>query len=187
MGKRKYPKIKEGYWVYSIKIPSVNKYYIGVSKRKECWQRWQKSAYKGTALENYFSEWQNMEKTVLIDGLTKQDAFIYEGKIIEALKMNDLCINSNRSGLIEVSDANVYMREYREDNTELRENHKQLCKQWRENNKEKCQQYRENNREYQREYQKQYRLNNKEKMREYDRQRRLKKKLEKQQQHTVVH
>lgn len=39
-GKRKYPEVK-GWWIYSIKIPSINKYYIGVSKQ-QCCQRWQK-------------------------------------------------------------------------------------------------------------------------------------------------
>jgi hypothetical protein len=136
--KRKYPEVK-GYWVYSIKIPSVNKYYIGVSRRKECWQRWCKSNYKGTVIEPYFSEWNNMEKTVLVDNLSREDSYIYEGNIIRALSMNNLCLNEQHSGLI-TNDKNTYAREY--------------MKQYRLKNKEKY-------REYDRQYQKQRRLKKK--------------------------
>lgn len=134
MGKRKYPKVS-GYWIYSIKIPSINKYYIGMSRRKECWERWCKSKYKGSSLEPYFSEWQSMEKTILANGLTKEEALKYEDNIIQALSMNDLCINSKRSGLI-TSDINVYQKdyqkEYRENNREqYNEYHKQYMKQYR--------------------------------------------------------
>lgn len=163
MGKRKYPEIK-GYWVYSIQVPSINKYYIGVSRCKECYQRWQKSLYNGTALEPYLDEFDSMIKTVLVDNLTKEEALKYEDALIQELQMNDLCINSKRSGLI-ANDINSYNRELLKNNTEYHENHKQLCKQWREDNKEKI-----------REYNKQYYEKNKEKQR----QRRVKKKLEKQ-------
>lgn len=131
----KYEEVK-GYWVYSIKIPSINKYYIGVSGYKKCCDRWKKSKYKGMALEPYLDEWETMEKTVLIDGLSsKKEALIYEDNIIRAL--NNLCINERRSGLISVNDKNAYMREYYQNNTEYREQKKQ----YRENNKEKIQEY----------------------------------------------
>lgn len=165
---RKYEEVV-GYWVYSIKVPSVNKYYIGISKQRIS-KRWQKSAYKGMALEPYLNEWDSMEKTVLVDNLTKEQAYKYEDNILRALKMNDLCINERRSGLIKVSDVNAYQRELLKNNTEYHENQKQLCKQWRENNKENHKQLK-----------KQWYENNKEKILEQQRQRRLKKKLQKQQ------
>jgi hypothetical protein len=168
MGKRKYEDVK-GYWVYSIQVPSVNKYYIGVSKRK-CCNRWKKSCYKGKSLEPYLSEWQDMIKTVLVDNLTKEEAYKYEDNIIRALQMNDLCINKHCSGLIRVNDINGYKRELLKNNTEYHENQKQRCKQWQKNNRE---QYNE--------YQKQYYERNKEKIKEKRRQRYQKKKLEKQQ------
>lgn len=143
--KRKYPEVK-GYWVYSIQVPSVNKYYIGISKR-QCCQRWRKSQYKSNSLNQYLDEWDSMEKTVLVDNLTKEQAYLYEGNIIQALDMNDLCINSYRSGLI-TNDA----------------------KQYYEDNKEKYQEYYENNKEQRKEYQKQYREDNKEQIREYNKQ-----------------
>lgn len=132
---RKYEEVK-GYWVYSIKVPSINKYYIGVSKT-QCRYRWKKSHYKDNSLTPYLEEWDSMEKTVLIDGLNKQDAFMYEDNIIRALKMNDLCINERRSGLIKVSDVNAYQRELYQNNPEYREHKKQRSKQWWEDNKEK--------------------------------------------------
>lgn len=175
--KRKYEKVSN-YWVYSIKVPSVNKYYIGVSRCKECSQRWIKSLYKDKSLEPYLNEWDSMIKTVLIDNLTKEEAYQYEDNIIQALKMNNLCINSNRSGLI-ADDINAYMKEYYENNTEFRECRKQQAKQYYEKNKERekqqAKQWREDNREQYNEYQ-----------RQYQRQYYKRKKLEKQQ-HTSVH
>lgn len=128
--KRKYPKVS-GYWVYSIQIPSINKYYIGVSKL-QCCSRWQKTNYKDIALNPYLEEWDSMVKTVLVDNLTKEEALKYEDNIIRALKMNDLCINKLRSGLITVSDKNAYMKQYQ----------KEYQKEYRENNKEKIQEQR---------------------------------------------
>lgn len=142
---KKYEEISN-YWVYSIKVPSINKYYIGISKR-QCCDRWKKSLYKGKSLEPYIDEWDSMEKTVLVDNLSKKEALKYEDNIIRALSMNNLCLNSNRSGMITV-DIKTYQREYYE------------------NNKEKM-----------REYQKQYREDNKEKISEQRKQQRLKKKL----------
>lgn len=117
--KRKYPEVK-GYWVYSIKIKSVGKYYIGVSGYKKCSQRFSKNKYETTVLNQYLDEWDSIEKIVLIDGLSKVDAYNYEDNIIRALKMNNLCINELRSGLI-TSDKNAYKRELRKNNTEYRE------------------------------------------------------------------
>lgn len=178
--KRKYEEVK-GYWVYTIKVPSINKYYVGVSKTK-CHKRWIKFNYKGKSLEPYLNEWDSMIKTVLIDGLTKDEAYKYEGNIIQALSMNNLCINKQRSGLIEVSDKNAYHKQYREDN---KEKHKQLCKQWNENNKEYKKtlqkQWYNDNREREIQRAKQWQKDNKEKKREYDKQRYERKKLEKQQ------
>lgn len=148
MSKRKYEDVK-GYWVYSIQVPSIAKYYIGISKQ-QCSQRWKKSLYKSMALEPYLDEWDSMTKTVLVDNLTKEQAYQYEGKIIDALSMNNLCINQQRSGLIKVSDENAYHRELLKNNTEYRERKKEQVKQWQKDNKE---QYKE--------YQKQYRLKKK--------------------------
>lgn len=185
---RKYPKV-EGYWVYSIKIPSNNKYYIGVSKLK-CNQRWCKRRYKGMALEPYLSEWDNLIKTVIQDGLTETEALKMEDDLIQALRFIDLCVNTNRSGLVKAKDANAYNKELRKNNPEYREQIKQYQKQYYENNKERenqrNKQWRENNKEKRREYRKQYYEKNKESINEKRRQRYQKKKLEKQQQ-TVVH
>lgn len=176
MSKRKYPEVS-GYWVYSIQVPSVNKYYIGISQM-QCYQRWCKSHYKKNSLAPYLDEWDSMVKTVLIDGLSKEEAYQYEDNLIQELSMNNLCINTKRSGLIETSDVNAYMKEYRDNNTEYRENHKQLCKQWKLDNKEKWNEYRrqwyKNNPEQQEK--------NKQKCKQW----RLKKKLESEQQHTSL-
>lgn len=137
--KRKYPKVV-GYWVYTIYIPSVAKYYVGISKQ-QCYLRWRKASYKGVALEPYLSEWDNMEKIVIQDNLTKEEALKKEDELIQELRVNDLCINSKRSGLI-ANDKNVYMSEYYKNNKEYRERTNQQRKQWQEDNKEKWNEYR---------------------------------------------
>ena len=104
-----------------------------------------------------------MIKTVLVDNLTKEQAYQYEDNIIRALKMNNLCINERRSGLIETNDKNAYMRRY--------------YKQYYEDNKEQLiqcnKQWKENNSEYMKQYMKQYYENNKEKVRQQQRQQEL--------------
>lgn len=173
--KRKYEDVSN-YWVYSIKVPSINKYYIGVSKL-QCSQRWKKALYKDSSLEPYLNEWQDMIKTVLVDNLnTKKEALIMEDNIIQALKMNNLCINERRSGLIEVSDKNAYQRELLKNNTEYRENQKEYKKQYHKQHYENDVEYREQKKQRV----KQWYEDNKEKRRKYMKQYRLKKKLEKQ-------
>lgn len=180
MARKKYEEVK-GYWVYSISIPSVGKFYIGVSKL-QCSQRWNKSTYKDNSLEPYLDEWENMVKTVIQDNLTKEEAYQLEDALIQAL--NDLCINERRSGLI-TNDVNGYKRELYNNNTEYREREKQRSKQWQLDNPNYQKQYRENNPEYRErnnQRSKQWQKDNKEKKREYDKQRYEKKKLEQQNQ-----
>lgn len=117
--------------MYSIKVPSVNKYYIGTSKL-QCSRRWNKSTYKDNSLAPYLNEWDSLIKTVIKDGLTKTEALKMEDDLIQALRFIDLCINFKRSGLI-TDDINAYQREYYQTNTEYRE----LCKQYQLENKEK--------------------------------------------------
>lgn len=157
MGKRKYREVK-GWWLYTIKVPSINKYYIGVSKQ-QCWRRWNKSNYIGKSLEPYLSEWELMVKTVIQDNLTKEEALKKEDALIQELRLKDLCINSNRSGLIRVSDINAYQREHQ--------------KQYYENNKERILERKKQRYENDAEYREQQKKRN--------RQSRLKKRLEKQQ------
>lgn len=149
MGKRRYPKVS-GYWVYVIQIPSICKFYVGVSKR-QCYQRWKKSEYKSCLLKEYISEWQDMNKNVIQDNLTREEALQLEDALIQVLSRYNLCINEQRSGLIKVSDVNAYNREKRKQHSEkynenrrqrnandaeYRERNKQRSKQWWENNKE---------------------------------------------------
>jgi len=171
MGKRKYPEVK-GYWVYAIQVPSINKYYIGISKL-QCSQRWNKANYKGIVIEPYLDEWDSMIKTVLVDGLSKEQAYQYEDNIIQALKINNLCINDKRSGLFRTNNANVYNKQYQND-VEYREYQKQYQKQWRLDNPEYQKQYKKQR--YQNDAE--YREKNKQRAKQY----RLKKKLEKQNQ-----
>lgn len=140
MGRKyKYPEV-QGWWVYSIYVPSIAKYYIGVSGCKKCSRRWCKAFYKGTALEPYLDEWDSMIKTVIQDGfLTKEESLKKEDALIQEL--NKLCINERRSGLVYTNDKNAYCREWVKNNTEYQEYHKQYSKQWRLDNPEYHKQY----------------------------------------------
>lgn len=86
-----------------------------------------KKWYKGIVIEPYLDEWESMEKTVIKDNLTKEEALKKEDALIQEL--NDLCINERRSGLI-TKDKNEYQKQYYEDNTEY-------YKQYYEDNKER--------------------------------------------------
>lgn len=159
--KRKYPKVVS-YWVYSLYVPSIDSYYIGYSGRKECSERWLKNRYKRSSLEPYLDEWDNIVKTVIQDGLTKEQAVQLEDELIIKYRNENRCVNQYRSGWIEKNDKNVYAKEFYKTNEELREKRK----------KRERERYHKNmlNEEF------------REKERKRSRERRAKKKLKKQQQ-----
>lgn len=136
--KRIYPKTS-GYWVYTHTTPN-GMYYIGMSKLQPC-KRWDKSAYKEpNSLAPYIEQfgWENIEHKVLIDGLTKEQAEQWEDHLIQALSMNDLCINKQRSGGQYRKGKQAYMKQY---NDGHKEEIKQYNKQWREEHKEERKAY----------------------------------------------
>ena len=157
---RKYPKT-EGFWVYAHITPN-GLYYIGMSKQQPR-ERWHPLHYKTSVLAPYIAEygWDNIQHKVLIDGLTKNEAEQWEDRIIQALSMNGLCINKNRSGGIVRDDYKAYMKQYREDH---KEEWKDYHKQYREDHKDEKQvymkqyskQYREDHKEEHKAYMKQY-------------------------------
>lgn len=94
----KYPKVT-GWWVYVIKTPD-NMYYPGCSGRKYVCSRCNISGYRGTALYSYIEQfgWENLEKVVLIDDLTKEQALQWEERLICMYQELGCCINKQRSG-----------------------------------------------------------------------------------------
>lgn len=64
--------------------------------------------------------WENIEHKVLVDGLTKAQAEQWEDRIIQALSMNGMCINKNRSGGLYRDDKQSYMKQWEEDHKEER-------------------------------------------------------------------
>lgn len=101
---RKYPKVT-GWWVYIIKTPN-DMYYPGYSGgkdgNKQCRKRWNQNSYKETALSPYIEEygWDNLEKIVVVDGLTEDEAVKWEGVLIKLYRSMGCCINKQRSGNI---------------------------------------------------------------------------------------
>lgn len=140
--RRIYPKTT-GYWVYAHTTPN-GMIYIGMSKQQPC-RRWQKSLYKThNSLAQYIEQygWENIEHRVVIDGLTKKQAEQWEDRLIQALSMNGLCINKQRSGGIYRDDKQAYDKQWREDHKEERTAYNQAYnKQYYEGHKEEHKAY----------------------------------------------
>ena len=124
----KYQKVT-GWWVYVIKSPD-NMYYPGYSGGKDGTEqpekRWYPSGYKETSLFPYIEQfgWENLEKVVLIDGLTREQALKWEDRLICMYTKLGCCINKQRSGgnrWINSSKEKIeYDKQWREDHKEER-------------------------------------------------------------------
>lgn len=127
--KRKYQKTN-GFYVYAHITPD-GLFYIGTSKRQPC-ERWKQGNYKGKSLEPYIQRfgWENIRHFIFTDGLTKEQAYQLEDLLIQEATDKGYCINKNRSGLIEVSDKNAYMRQLYATNEQHREKQKVRIKQY---------------------------------------------------------
>lgn len=102
------------YTVYIHKVDTDEGpvYYTGVTTDVK--QRWRQCEYKGTALWLYIEQfgWDNIKHVVVIDGLTYKKSREVEDMLIHCYKSLGRCINQRRSGLIEVSDHQTYIRKY---------------------------------------------------------------------------
>lgn len=129
---RKYEKTT-GYWVYAHITPN-GLYYVGMTKLQPC-RRWKPSNYKTHSLKPYIKQygWENIQHKVLIDGLTKKDAEQWEDRIIQALSMNGLCINKQRSGGCTRDDRQAYEKQWYEEHKEER---KAQMRQWYKDHKD---------------------------------------------------
>jgi predicted GIY-YIG superfamily endonuclease len=96
--KQRYKRLND-YWVYVIKTPD-NMYYPGYSGDIYVSQRWQPKDYKNMALEPYIKKWgwDNLEKIVVVDGLTKPQALKWENRLIKLYRRLGCCINIANSG-----------------------------------------------------------------------------------------
>lgn len=149
---RKY-QIISGYMVYAHITPN-GLYYIGISKQQPC-KRWQPKLYKDTILAPYTEQygWENIEHKVLCDGLTKKEAEQWEDRIIQALSMNGLCINKQRSGGYARDDTKTYMQVYYK---QYRQEHKEELKAYKKDyNKQYHQEHKEGIKAYKKQYDKQ--------------------------------
>lgn len=124
----KYQKVT-GWWVYVIKT-SNNLYYPGCSGEKYVCHRWRQNRYCGSSLELYIEQfgWENLEKIVLMDGLTKEQALQWEDKLICMYRQLGCCINKQRSGGIE-KDKKEYNKWYIKEHKEIL-NEKKRQKSW---------------------------------------------------------
>lgn len=136
---RKYPKT-EGYWLYIIRIPN-DMYYVGISRRRYASQRFHPSQYKDTVLQLFIKQfgWQNLEKKIIKDNLTKEQALYWEGVFINMYRKLGIGINKLNSGGEWSKDPLEYYKSYRkikkeycsEYNKKYRETHKnELKKRW---------------------------------------------------------
>lgn len=159
---RKYPKVT-GWWVYVIKTPN-DMYYPGYSGgkdgNKQCWQRWNQNSYKETALSPYIEEfgWDNLEKIVVVDGLTEDEAVKWEGKLINLYRSIGRCINILGSHWKCKYDKVAYKKEWHKEHKDrVSEQHRKQYQEHCEEIKEKSRLYRQEHRVEVKEKQTQYR------------------------------
>lgn len=125
-----------GYWVYAHITPD-GMFYIGTSQMQPS-KRWNPSQYKDKSLHPYIQKygWGNIRHFIFTDGLTREQALQLEDLLIQECRNGGYCINERRSGLIEVSDVNAYMKQHYATNEEYREKRKQHMKQYYAEHKE---------------------------------------------------
>lgn len=159
---RKYPKVN-GWWVYVIKTPN-NMYYPGYSGgkdgNKQCWQRWRPDDYKATSLSPYIEEydWDNLEKIVVVDGLTEDEAVKWEGVLIKLYRSIGCCINKNGSHWECKNNPKEYKRKWHKEHIDrVSEQHRQYYQEHCEEVKQKSRLYRQEHRVEVKEKQTQYR------------------------------
>lgn len=90
-------KIREN-WVYTLEFPS-GETYVGKSKAVRTSERWNEKKYGGKVCEAITKYgWENVEKTVVKDNLTDDEALQLEGLLIYFYKSNGKSLNTNNSG-----------------------------------------------------------------------------------------
>lgn len=176
---RKYPNVT-GWWVYVIKTPD-NMYYPGYSGgedgNKQISDRWQPKYYKSTALKPYLNEWENLEKIIVTDGLTKDQAKDLEDQLICMYKQLNCCLNKQRSGHRSRKEIlNEYNNSEKGFQCRLRYRQSEKGKEtiykcthteeFKQHQKEYNRQYRETHKEERNKYDKQYREDHKEEIKE---------------------
>lgn len=143
--RRIYPEV-EGCWVYCLISPD-NMFYIGQSGQDECHDRWRVTNYIDGGFRRYILKygWENITKKVLADGLTKDQAIMLEGLLIEAAKKGGFCANKNDSGYVtkdmkkyearrrEKPERQAYLKQWVD---EHRDEVYEYQKEWRDKNKE---------------------------------------------------
>lgn len=172
-----------GFWVYTITSPD-GMIYVGMSGQKDSWRRLGESNYKNTSLKYYIElfGWDNLEKNIVKECLTREEAMKLEGELIVFCELNGVNINEHPSGglwskLGEKEYGKIFYQEHKEEyalkSKKYREEHK-------EEDKERHKNYYLDNRERFKNKQIEYYKKHKEEIKEYQRRYRERKKLEKQ-------
>lgn len=137
--------------VYDRFIIPVELHYYGITNNLD---RRNRGSYKGGALQPYIDEygWNNINTTIVADGLTRKEAELLEDKLIKkGWKMGD-CINKQGSGGYERDNIVEYQKQYYQTNKEWM---KQYKHQYYQEHKEEKKQYRDEHKEEKKLYDKQ--------------------------------
>lgn len=179
MSKSNYPKTT-GWWTYIIKTPN-NMYYSGYgggrNGNEQPKERWKPNLYKDKSLWAYIEEfgWESLEKIVLADNLTKEQALYLEDRLICMYRSIGRCINKRRSGLIKKNNPHLYNVEkskyyWKTHKEELKEKSKSYHKEHKEEILKQCEEYRKDHREELNNKQKEYYKNHSDERKQYSKQ-----------------
>lgn len=168
------------YKLYTHHVIDADLYYVGVTSQI-LYDRFNNAGYRKTALGNYlnydipFQQNPNIETEIICDGLDKDTALDMEDILIEELKKNNKCINTNQSGLHSKNRDEVYYKR-------LEEWIKNYRKKYYQNNREKIlirvKKYSEEHKEERKEYNREYRERQESKEKQRERNRRYREKPE---------
>lgn len=161
--------------VYDRFIVPVALHYYGITNNLEG-----RKQYKTTSLQQYIDQygWENINTTIVAEGLTRKEAELLEDKLIKDGWENGDCINKQGSGGYKRDNEKEYNHKLYQDNIEeIKKRHsrynqehkdelKEYHKQYRQDHKEKINQYYQDHKDERREYYKQYCQNNKEELKE---------------------
>ncbi len=160
----------KGFWVYTHTTPD-GMVYVGRSGQKYTSQRWKPINYKYGKFHLYIEKWgwENIKHKVIKEGLTKEESYKLEQKLILMYKERGISLNFQNSGGLccDDKDKEYSLYYYQQNKEEIKKKGKEYYQHHKEDIKEYNKQHREERNEYIKNYCKQHRKERNEYLRKY--------------------